>query len=192
MEYNGIIVRQATLADVERMHALINHFADKGLMLPKARSKLYQNIRDFFVAEQVDDGGLPTFVGCGALHVLWEDLGEIRSLAVDERFQGSGVGCHLVHVLLQDATRLRLPQLFVLTYQQAFFERMGFLLVNKETLPRKVWGECFDCPKFPNCEEIAMTLDAPFDAYAEPVGRAGARRSQAEPVAGAESVIGAN
>jgi amino-acid N-acetyltransferase len=139
------------------MHQLINHFAGLGLMLPKPRSKLYQNIRDFFVAEREGE-----FAGCGALHVLWNDLGEIRSLAIAERYQKNGVGRRLAIAALEDAVELKLPRVFVLTYQQAFFEHLGFIEVEKSTLPHKVWGECMDCPKFPNCDEIAMILDEPF------------------------------
>ncbi len=162
VKHGEVIVRRATLADVELMHGLINHFAGQGVMLPKARSQLYQNIRDFFVAEKVEDEGQRTFAGCGALHVIWVDLGEIRSLAVDERFQKNGVGRRIAEALLQDATSLGLPRIFALTYQRAFFERLGFVEVEKTTMPQKVWGECMDCPKFPNCDEIAMVRDAPF------------------------------
>jgi amino-acid N-acetyltransferase len=152
-----VLVRRATLSDVEPMHQLINHFADQGWMLPKSRNKLYQNVRDFFVAEQ--DGQV---VGCCALHVLWNDLGEIRSLAVAQEVQNRGVGRRLALRALEDATALKLPRVFALTYQQAFFEQLGFVETNKATMPQKVWGECMDCPKFPNCDEIAMVLDAPF------------------------------
>ena len=152
-----VVVRRATLADVEEMHALINHFAGEGLMLPKSRNKLYQNIRDFFVAEKG-----ATFAGCCALHIIWSDLGEIRSLAVKEEYQSNGVGRRLAEAALLDAQALRLPRVFALTYQKAFFERLGFVEVEKATMPQKVWGECMDCPKFPNCDETAMILDAPF------------------------------
>jgi amino-acid N-acetyltransferase len=151
------VIRRATLSDVEPMHHLINYFAGKGLMLPKSRNKLYQNVRDFFVAEKAG-----CFVGCCALHVLWSDLGEIRSLAVAEEAQKNGVGRQLALTALADAAALKLPRVFVLTYQQTFFEQLGFVEVNKATMPHKVWGECIDCPKFPNCDEIAMVLDAPF------------------------------
>ena len=153
-----VIVRRARLSDVEEMHALINHFAGLGLMLPKSRNKLYQNIRDFFVAEK--DG---QFAGCCALHVIWNDLGEIRSLAVAEAYQNNGVGRLLAVAAIQDARELRLPRVFALTYQRAFFERLGFVEVDKATMPQKVWGECMDCPKFPNCDETAMVIDAPFE-----------------------------
>jgi amino-acid N-acetyltransferase len=159
---SDIIVRRATLADVEAMHALINGFATDGLMLAKSRRQLYENIRDFSVAEVQESGGALAFAGCGALHVIWGDLGEIRSLAVDQRFQDNGIGRRLAQVLMQDADSLKLPSIFTLTYQQAFFERLGFRLVDKALMPHKVWGECMDCPKFPNCDELAMIKDAPF------------------------------
>jgi amino-acid N-acetyltransferase len=152
-----VIIRRATLADVEGMHRLINAFAGEGLMLPKSRNKLYQNIRDFTVAEQAGE-----LVGCCALHVLWSDLGEIRSLAVDKAAQKIGVGRQLAIAALEDATALKLPRVFALTYQEGFFERLGFIEVDKAEMPQKVWGECYDCPKFPNCDEIAMVMDAPF------------------------------
>jgi amino-acid N-acetyltransferase len=157
-----ILVRRASLADVEQMHALINRFAGQGWMLAKSRHNLYQNIRDFYVAEKRTESGAE-FAGCAALHVLWVDLGEIRSLAVEERFQKNGVGRVLIDAVLRDATALNLPHVVALTYQRAFFERMGFVEVaDKSTLPQKVWGECMDCPKFPNCDEVAMVADAPF------------------------------
>jgi amino-acid N-acetyltransferase len=154
---NEIVVRRATLADVEEMHRLINYFAGEGLMLPKSRNNLYQNIRDFFVAEKKGQ-----FVGCCALHVIWGDLGEIRSLAVEEAYQNNGVGRLLALAALRDAAALKLPRVFALTYQKAFFERLGFVEVDKSEMPQKVWGECMDCPKFPNCDETAVILDAPF------------------------------
>jgi amino-acid N-acetyltransferase len=173
MGKGDVLVRRASLADVEQMHALINRFASQGWMLAKSRHNLYQNIRDFFVAEKADptqasaaDGYTRTeFAGCAALHVLWVDLGEIRSLAVEERFQKNGVGRVLIEAVLRDAMALKLPHVVALTYQKAFFARMGFAeVVDKSTLPQKVWGECMDCPKFPNCDEVAMVADAPFVA----------------------------
>jgi amino-acid N-acetyltransferase len=179
-DMSNVTVRRATLSDVEDMHQLINHFAGLGLMLPKPRSRLYQNIRDFFVAEK--DG---QFAGCGALHVIWKDLGEIRSLAVAEPFQKNGVGRLLAIAALEDATELKLPRVFALTYQSEFFERLGFVEVDKSSLPQKVWGECMDCPKFPNCDEVAMILDEPFLSFApledRPIadrGESGSRESE--------------
>lgn len=171
-EHGPVVIRRATLSDVEAMHALINHFADEGLMLPKARSSLYQNIRDFYVAEAgvpptqtsaaAGGEGRGTLIGCGALHVIWVDLGEIRSLAVAESFQKDGVGRRIAGALLREADSLRLPRVFALTYQKSFFEHLGFVEVDKTSMPHKVWGECMDCPKFPNCDEVAVVRDAPF------------------------------
>jgi amino-acid N-acetyltransferase len=158
----GAAIRRATLADVEEMHTLINGFAAEGLMLAKSRRQLYQNIRDFWVAEVPQPEGPPAFAGCGALHIIWGDLGEIRSLAVAQSYQSTGVGRQLGEALLREAGMLKLPRIFALTYQQAYFERLGFRLVDKTTMPHKVWGECMDCPKFPNCDELAMIKDAPF------------------------------
>jgi len=156
-----VIVRRATLADVEGMHALINRFAGEGLMLAKSRSNLYQNIRDFYVAEIIQNGQT-VLAGCAALHVLWVDLGEIRSMAVDEACQGIGVGRSLAVALLKEAEQLRLPRVFALTYVKPFFECMGFVEEPKSSMPQKVWGECYDCPKFPDCDEVAVVKDAPF------------------------------
>jgi amino-acid N-acetyltransferase len=161
-ERGPVLIRRATLSDVEAMHALINHFADEGLMLPKARSTLYQNIRDFYVADADSGQGEGTLVGCGALHVIWVDLGEIRSLAVAEPFQKDGVGRRIAEALLREADSLRLPRVFALTYQKSFFEHLGFVEVDKTNMPHKVWGECMDCPKFPNCDEVAVVKNAPF------------------------------
>ena len=157
-----IVIRRATLADVEAMHDLINGFATEGLMLAKSRRQLYQNIRDFWVAEAIEKEGDRTLAGCGALHIIWGDLGEIRSLAVFKRFQKNGVGRRLAEALLGEADMLKLPRVFALTYQRAFFEHLEFRLVDKATMPHKVWGECMDCPKFPNCDELAMIKDTPF------------------------------
>jgi len=161
-KHGEVVIRRATLADVEAMHGLINDFASQGMMLPKSRSKLYQNIRDFCVAEEIRENGQRVVVGCGALHVIWVDLGEIRSLAVAERYQKNGVGRRIAEALLREADSLRLPRVFALTYQKPFFERLGFWEVDKTVMPQKVWGECFDCPKFPNCDEVAVIKDAPF------------------------------
>lgn len=149
-----VIIRPGEIADVENMHALINDFFAKGLMLPKSRNQLYHNLRDFLVAEV--DG---QFAGCGALHITWSDLGEVRSLAIVEPFQGHGLGRQLVERLLQDARLLKLPRVFALTYQVGFFERLGFKQVDKVTLPHKIWGDCVDCPRFPHCDEVAVITE---------------------------------
>lgn len=123
-------------------------------MLPRALSTIYENIRDFYVVEQ--DGSI---VGCCALHVTWGDLAEVKSLAVDESTQGSGYGRVLVEKCLEDARELGIPKVFALTYVPDFFERVGFARVDKGTLPQKIWSECINCPKFPDCGEEAVAIE---------------------------------
>lgn len=146
-----ITYRRAKLTDVEDILKLINKYAEKGLMLPRTRSTLYEGIREFVIALEDD-----RVIGTGSLHIIWDDLAEIRALAVDEDSQRKGVGRKLVEILIQEARELNCPKVFTLTYQVQFFERLGFRLVNKEDMPHKVWKECINCVKFPNCDENAM------------------------------------
>lgn len=148
-----MITRRARLRDVESMMALINSYAEQGLMLPRSRNMLYESIREFLIVE--DDERI---IGVGALHVLWEDLAEIRALAVAPSYQRAGVGKRIVDALIEDARELGCLRVFSLTYQPGFFERCGFQLVEKEQMPPKVWKECINCIKFPNCDEIAVIL----------------------------------
>lgn len=136
------------------MQQLINGYADAGLMLHRSLSQLYENIRDFYVVEQGD-----RVVGCAALHVSWKDLAEIKSLAVAEDSQGRGCARRLVEACIADARELGIERVFALTYVPVLFERMGFRIVDKAELPRKVWTECVYCPKFPDCGEIAVVID---------------------------------
>jgi amino-acid N-acetyltransferase len=149
-----VVIRKATVRDVPTMARIINGYASQGQMLPKSHHQLYQDIRDFVVATSGEE-----IVGCGALHVVWEDLAEIRSLAVVEPWQGKDVGRLMVQRLLDEARSLGLPQVFALTYHQGFFERLGFGVVPRESLPHKIWGDCLNCVKFPNCDEIALVLN---------------------------------
>lgn len=144
-------VEKARISDVAQMHQLINHFADKGEMLARPLSELYENIRDYFVVRQ---GG--QVIACAALHVSWSDLAEIKSVAVAEGKQEQRIGTQLVEACLREAKELGIPTVFCLTYQPAFFEKRGFSQVEKTELPHKVWGECYLCPKFPNCDEVAL------------------------------------
>ena len=147
-------IRRAVIKDVHAMAAIINRFAAKGEMLPRSHHQLYQFVRDFVVVTAGD-----VVVGCGALNIVWEDIGEIRSLAISEEWQDKGLGRRLVEVLLEDARALGLPKVFSLTYKQGFFEHMGFRVVPHESLPHKIWAGCLNCPKFPNCDEIAVLLE---------------------------------
>jgi len=150
----SLAVKPAEVADARAIHELVNGFAREGEMLPRTMPEIYESLRDFSV---VRDGG--DVVACSALHILWEDLGEIRSLAVREGRQGEGLGALLVRAQLEEARELGLATAFALTYRPGFFERLGFRQADVMTLPRKVWSECYRCPKFPTCDEIAVVLD---------------------------------
>jgi amino-acid N-acetyltransferase len=145
------VIRKAGVKDVAAIQALVNYFAAKDEMLPRSLGAVYENIRDFYVFER--DGGV---VGCCALHVIWEDLAEIKSLAVDEAAQGIGVGKQLMDACVQDARELGIDRVFALTYKVEFFERFGFTRIDKATLPHKIWSDCINCPKFPDCGEEAV------------------------------------
>ena len=148
-------VEKARISDVKQMHHLITFFADRGEMLARPLSEMYENIRDYFVIREGE-----SIVACAALHVMWEDLAEIKSLAVAEESQKKGIGEQLVDACLEEAKRLGMPTVFCLTYKSAFFERFGFKQVDKMELPHKVWTECYRCPKFPNCDEIALIYNS--------------------------------
>ncbi len=146
-------LRKARTADVPAMQRLINGFADKGAMLHRSLSELYENIRDFFVVEQEGE-----VVGCAALHVSWKDLAELKSLAVAEVVQGRGYGRQLIEACIEEAETIGLERVFALTYVPELFVKMDFEVVDKALLPRKVWTECVYCPKFPDCGEIAVVI----------------------------------
>jgi len=144
-------IEKAKINDVPQMHKLINSFAAKGEMLARPLSEMYENIRDYFVVRQGEQ-----MIACVALHIMWSDLAEIKSLAVAESNQKQGIGSQLVVACLQEAGKLGMTTIFCLTYKAAFFERAGFSQLDKMELPHKVWTECYRCPKFPNCDEVAL------------------------------------
>lgn len=147
-------VDKAGVGDAVHIHGLVNQFAQRGDMLPRTLGEVYENLRDFFV---VRDGR--RLLACVALHIVWEDLAEVKSLAVREESQAQGLGAVLVRACVDEGRTLGLTTLFALTYRPTFFEKLGFRQADVMSLPRKVWNECYRCPKFPNCNEIAMVLD---------------------------------
>lgn len=144
-------IRPARVGDVPAIYELIKTFAERKLMIRRSLGELYQTVRDFVVC--VEEGRI---VGCAALHVFWEDLAELKSLAVAEDQHGRGVGRALVDACLREAERLELMSIFTLTYVPDFFEKCGYRQVDKSQLPHKIWNECVRCPLFPNCTEIAL------------------------------------
>ena len=146
-------IEKARIDDVPAIHRLVNSFADKGEMLHRPLSEVYENLRDFFVIRKDEE-----VAACVALHICWSDLAEIKSLAVREEDQDQGVGKTLAEACIEEARGLGIATLFALTYKPTFFEKLGFKRVDVQELPRKVWGECQRCPKFPNCDETALLL----------------------------------
>lgn len=148
------MLRKAQIPDVKNIQKLLTHFAGKGDMLSRSLSELYESIRDFYVFEE--EGRL---LGTAALHIMWEDLAEIRSVAVAEEAGRRGVGTQVVQTCIDEARALGIKRVFCLTYKPNFFAKFGMRVVDKSELPHKVWGDCMKCVKFPDCDEIAMILD---------------------------------
>jgi amino-acid N-acetyltransferase len=149
------MIRNARMEDVKAIYNLLNHFAQKGLLLARSYSSLYDQLRDFHVFVEKTGAG-ERIIGVGALHICWENLAEIRSLAVDEDFQRKGIGSQLVAACLAEAEAFGIPRVFTLTYQPGFFAGLGFTPIDKKELPHKVWSDCINCSKFPDCNEEAM------------------------------------
>ena len=147
------MIRKAKLTDVKAIQAIVNQYAEGGQMLPRTLNELYEHLRDFHVYET--DGLL---IGVCALHVSWDGLAEIRSLAVRPDRVKSGVGSELVRQCLTEAAMLKVERVFVLTYQDGFFRKLGFTEVDKKELPHKIWTDCLNCVKFPNCDESALII----------------------------------
>jgi len=147
-------IEKAGIEDASNIHSLINESAKESEILPRALSYIYENIRDYWVFREGED-----ITGCIALHIVWEDLAEIKSLVVKKKSQGKGIGMKLVRKALDEAVELRLKQVFVLTFIPKYFSKFGFKFVDKSFLPHKIWAECIDCPKFPNCNEEAMVKE---------------------------------
>lgn len=148
--------RRATFGDAEQIHKLCNYYASLGLMLPRSRNSIYENLRDYIVA--VEDGRV---LGCGALHFVWNRLAEIRSLAIDDEHQKRGIGKNIVQLLEEEGVERGADLFFSLTYQPGFFQKCGYVETAKENLPQKVWKECVHCPLYPNCNEIAFIKKTP-------------------------------
>ena len=149
------MIRKARMRDVKAIQKLVAEYAKKGDMLPRSLSEIYENLRDYFVF--TEDGG--EIVGSAAIHIMWEDLAEVRSVAVREDRMGRGVGTRLVEACISEAIVLGIPRVFALTYRPEFFEKLGFSRVDKSELPQKIWTDCLKCSKFPDCDEVALLTD---------------------------------
>jgi N-acetylglutamate synthase (EC 2.3.1.1) len=147
-------IRKAKVKDATEIFKILQHFALKEVLLPRSLNSIYENIRDFFVCEV--DGKI---VGVGSLHVYWEDLAEIKSLAVKEEYQHLGIGRSIVQECLNEAKELGIKRVFALTYVPDFFRKIGFEITDKSNFPQKVWTECIHCVKFNDCHEIPVSIN---------------------------------
>lgn len=150
------MIEKAKIGDPPALLAIINEFAQRELMLARSLNDIYEALRDFFVWRE--DGRI---LGCVALHICWQGLGEVRSLAVVKEAQGRGIGAELVKSCLTEAAQMGMQRVFVLTYVPEFFKKLGFAEYPKENLPHKVWTDCLRCPRFPECNEVALMKDLP-------------------------------
>jgi amino-acid N-acetyltransferase len=146
------MIRKAKVQDIQAIKKLIEPYGKTGAMLPVSLSELYDRIRSFFLYEN-EDGAI---VGVAALHISWDDLAEIRSIAVAKEHKKRGIGRELVDSCLAEARDLGVGRVFVLTYIPEFFNKVGFAELDKAKLPHKIWSECLKCVKFPECDETAM------------------------------------
>jgi amino-acid N-acetyltransferase len=147
-------IRSALVSDAAAICDLVNYYAERGKMLHRSLESVYDSLRDFHVAESHSG----EILGCVAVDIFWADLAEIKSLAVSSQQTHQGVGSQLVLAAVDDAKRLGIRKLFALTYEREFLERHGFEVIDRDTLPEKVWRECISCPKADACDEIAMML----------------------------------
>jgi amino-acid N-acetyltransferase len=150
-------IRKAVIEDIKDIHRMLNAYSDKGLLLPRSLSELYDHLRDYSVIEEENSGH--NILGVCGLGICWEDLAEIKSLAVRENNRTKGLGKSLVNSCLEEAGKLRLKRIFTLTYIPDYFKKFGFMEIEKAALPHKVWADCLKCPKFPECDETALILD---------------------------------
>lgn len=146
------MIRKAAVSEVIQIQRILNHYGDKGILLPRSLSELYEHLRDFYVVDE-DDGNI---IAVCALGLCWEDLAEIRSLAVVEKYQGQNYGTKLVERCIEEAKTLGLKRIFTLTYVPGYFKKLGFRVVDKSKLPHKVWSDCLKCTKFPDCDETSL------------------------------------
>jgi len=150
------MIRKAKVTDVKEIHSLLLNYSEKGLLLGRSLSDLYDQIRDFYV---FIDEKKNTMAGICGLHICWDKIAEIRSLAIKDEYKGQGMGIDLVESCMNEAQEFSIEQLFVLTYVPVFFEKLGFKHVDKKVLPHKVWADCMNCIKFPDCDEEAMIIN---------------------------------
>ncbi len=147
-------IRPAKVQDVKQMHRIIEFYADNKEMLHRSLNSIYENIQEYVVAEVKGK-----VIGCGALHVSWDNLAEVKALAVERSYARQGIGTKIVKTLEQNALGLGIFTTFALSFKPAFFQKMGYEVISREVLPQKIWSECINCHLFPDCGEVPLIKD---------------------------------
>ena len=144
----NLSLRKARVFDVGEIMNLVNSNAETTLLLPRGPKYLYENIRDFVVADFSGADTKLKIVGCGSLHILWKDIAEIRALAVYPQYRRCGIGSKMVRYLIEESRHMEIEKVYALTQYPEFFEKLGFQKRERNELPRRLWGECIKCPKY--------------------------------------------
>ncbi|MDR2811835.1 MAG: N-acetyltransferase [Endomicrobium sp.] len=151
MEFKDMDIRPAKVSDVKGIHVLVEHYANNKEMLHRSLNAIYENVQEFIVLE--NEGKI---IACGALHVSWEDLAEVKALAVSEEYKRQGIGRKMIETLQKNAKELGVKKVFTLTFKPEFFKKLGYTEIPKEMLPHKIWSECVNCYLFPECGEVSL------------------------------------
>ena len=152
-------IRPAKVTDVKEIHKIVEFYAENKEMLHRSLNSTYENIQEYVVVEN-EEGKV---IACGALHVSWEDLAEIKALAVSPKYKGQGLGRKIVHKLQKNAEELGIAKVFALSFKPEFFIKLGYKVIPKETLPHKIWSECINCHLFPDCGEVPLLISLKKD-----------------------------
>lgn len=147
-------IRHAKVSDVKAIHKLVEYYANNKEMLHRSLNSIYENIQEYMVAEEKGQ-----IIGCGALHVSWDNLAEIKALAVSKNYMGTGIGRKIVSELEKNALKLDVFTTFALSFKPGFFQKLGYEIISKEVLPQKIWSECINCHLFPDCGEVPLIKD---------------------------------
>ena len=147
-------IRPAKVQDVKQIHRIVEFYADNKEMLHRSLNSIYENIQEYVVAEYNKK-----IIGCGALHVSWDDLAEVKALAVEKKYARNGIGTKIVKTLEKNAVELGIFTTFALSFKPEFFKKLGYEVISKEVLPQKIWSECINCHLFPDCGEIPLIKD---------------------------------
>ncbi len=156
------MINKATVNDVKELHKFLLEAAKGGEILPRSLNELYAYLRDYWVYRAKKNAPIQAAAG---MHICWEDLAEVRNLYVDPKLRGKGIGEKLLEKCIGESRQLKVGRIFALTYRESFFTNLGFKHYDKSKLPHKVWADCLQCIKFPDCDEDAVMFNLKKDKF---------------------------